>query len=401
MSLMFISEALRSISKLLTVVEIQYYINEMRVLQISCGYVFSKIYYNLFNAISNNGVSQIVYGPIRKDEYMFNGRFATEKYSTVCPNILRKWYKFTYHYKQYVMFRDLLKRIEVKECDLIHAHTLLTDGGLAYKLKKKYNIPYVVAVRNTDVNGFLDKLPHTWRDARNILQNSERIYFISQGLRNKFEQHRAVKSIIPYIKDKIEVVPNGIDDIFLDNINTERSKNHNIIYVGEFTQNKNVVRLIEAIKCAREESDLADITLTIIGGGGEVVDPAVERSIESNKDFVSYFGKIYDTQVLLTRYREHTMFAMPSIHETFGLVYIEALSQGLPVLYTKGQGVDGTLEQSAGIGVNPLSVEDIKNAIITIMRNQDFSNQTVPFENYRWNNIGKNYVKDYSSIAKA
>lgn len=401
MSLMFISEALRSTYKLLTVIKLRYYINEMQVLQISCGYVFSKVYFNLFNAISNNGASQVVYGPIRKDEYMFNGRFTTEKYDTVCPNILRKWYKFTYHFKQYVMFRDLLKRIKVEDFDIIHAHTLLTDGGLAYKLKRKYNIPYVVAVRNTDVNGFLDKLPHTWRDARNILLNSVRIYFISQGLKNKFIQHRAVKSIVPYIENKIEVVPNGIDDIFLDNINVERPNNHNIIYVGQFTKNKNVVRLIEAVKGARKEKDLADIHLTIIGGGGEVVDPTVEGLIEANKDFISYLGTIYDTKVLLSHYREHTMFAMPSIHETFGLVYIEALSQGLPVLYTKGQGVDGTLEQSAGIGVNPLSVEDIKNAIITIMRNQDFSNKTVSFDNYSWINIGRIYVKEYSSIAKA
>lgn len=373
----------------------------MNILQISCGYVFSKIYFNLFNAISETGTKQVVFGPIRKDESSFSNKFKTDKYETICPCILRKWYKVTYHFKQYVMFKDLLKRIEVKECDIIHAHTLLTDGGLAYKLKRKFNIPYVVAVRNTDVNGFLDKLPHTWRDARNILQNAERIYFISQGLRNKFEQHRAVKSIIPYIKDKIEVVPNGIDDIFLDNINIERPDNHNIIYVGQFTHNKNVVRLIEAIKGAREEKDLADVTLTIIGGGGEDFDDRVEGLIESNKDFITYLGKIYDTQLLLQHYREHTMFAMPSIYETFGLVYIEALSQGLPVLYTKGQGVDGTLEQSAGIGVNPLSVEDIKNAIITIMRNQDFSNKTVPFENFRWINIGRKYVNEYSGIAKS
>ncbi len=373
----------------------------MRVLQISCGYVFSKVYYNLFQAIDLAGAEQIVYGPIRKDEETeFGDRFKSEKYETVCPSILRKWYRIAYHYKQRVMFHDMLNRIDITQCDIVHAHTLLTDGGLAYKLKKKYNIPYVVAVRNTDVNGFLEKMPHTWTDARKILTNAERVFFISQALRNKFEQNRAVKPIIPYIKDKIEVVPNGIDDIFLDNINIERPDNHNIIYVGQFTHNKNVVRLIEAIKGAREEKDLADVTLTIIGGGGEDFDDRVEGLIESNKDFITYLGKIYDTQLLLQHYREHSMFAMPSIHETFGLVYIEALSQGLPVLYTKGQGVDGTLEKSAGIGVNPISVEEIKNAIITIMRSQNFSNKTVPFESYRWNNIGRNYVNEYSSLVK-
>ncbi|MCM1113853.1 MAG: glycosyltransferase family 4 protein, partial [Muribaculum sp.] len=35
------------------------------------------------------------------------------------------------------------------------------------------------------------------------------------------------------------------------------------------------------------------------------------------------------------------LFVMPSRTETFGLVYAEAISQGLPVLYTRGQGFDG------------------------------------------------------------
>ncbi len=370
----------------------------MNILQISCGYVFSKIYFNLFNAISETGTKQVVFGPIRKDESTFSNKFKTDKYETICPCILRKWYKFAYHFKQFVMYKYLVKSISVEKYDIIHAHTLLTDGGLALKLKKKYNIPYVVAVRNTDVNGFLDKLPHTWRNARQILLNAERVYFISQGLKLKFEQHRAVKSVIPFISNKIKVAPNGIDDVYLDNINENRPNNHKILYVGQFTHNKNVVRLIEAIKLVRGDNELSDITLTIIGGGGEVVDEAVERAIKEN-GFVTYLGEIFDTRKLITHYREHTMFAMPSIHETFGLVYIEALSQGLPVLYTKGQGVDGSLEESAGIGVNPLSVENIADAIKTIILNQDcYSNKTVPFSNYRWRNIGKNYFEEYKLI---
>ena len=375
----------------------------MRVLHISCGYVFSKVYYNLFNAIDLAGAEQIVYGPIRKDEVTeFGERFTSGKYETFCPGIFRKWYKPSYHYKQLVMCRDLLKRIDVTKSDIVHAHTLLTDGGLAYKLKKKYNIPYVVAVRNTDVNGFFDKLPHTWHDARKILLNAEFVYFISQGLKAKFENHKAVKSIIPQIADKIKIIPNGIDDTFLDNINTNRNNNHKVIYVGQFTHNKNVGRLIEAIKSVRTEKDLSDTSLTIIGGGGEDFDESINGIIESNKSFVTYLGKIYDVHKLMSHYREHTMFAMVSIHETFGLVYIEALSQGLPVLFTKGQGVDGVLNESAGIGVNPFSVNDIADAIKKILREQEhYSNATVSFDTYRWKNIGELYYKEYGIILKS
>lgn len=66
--------------------------------------------------------------------------------------------------------------------------------------------------------------------------------------------------------------------------------------------------------------------------------------------------------------RSCSVFAMPSIFETFGLVYLEALSQNLPVVYTKGQGIDGMFDNTVGIGVDPLSVEEIKNAIKMIYR---------------------------------
>ena len=174
-----------------------------------------------------------------------------------------------------------------------------------------------------------------------------------------------------------------------------------MIYVGQFTHNKNVGRLIEAIKSVRIERDLADTSLTIIGGGGEDFDESINGIIESNKSFVTYLGKIYDVQKLMSHYREHTMFAMVSIHETFGLVYIEALSQGLPVLYTKGQGVDGVLAESAGIGVNPFSVNDIAEGIKKILRQQEYySNATVSFDTYRWKNIGELYYKEYGKILK-
>ena len=43
-------------------------------------------------------------------------------------------------------------------------------------------------------------------------------------------------------------------------------------------------------------------------------------------------------------YRENDIYVMPSIIETFGLVYAEAMSQGLPVIYTRGQGLIDNLK---------------------------------------------------------
>ena len=63
------------------------------------------------------------------------------------------------------------------------------------------------------------------------------------------------------------------------------------------------------------------------------------------------------------------VFAMVSHHETFGLVYIEALSQGLPVLFTQGQGIDGTFSELVGVAARPSSVAGIRRGLEQIIDN--------------------------------
>lgn len=94
-----------------------------------------------------------------------------------------------------------------------------------------------------------------------------------------------------------------------------------------------------------------------------------------------------------------SLFAMPSIYETFGLVYVESISQNLPIIYTKKQGVDGMFDETVGISVNPLSVDDIKEAIRTIIINHEkYDNSNVDFSQFDWNKIAFNYRKDYMEI---
>ena len=62
------------------------------------------------------------------------------------------------------------------------------------------------------------------------------------------------------------------------------------------------------------------------------------------------------------------IFILPSIHETFGLVYAEALSQGLPIIYTRGQGFDGHFEEGeVGYSVDCYDYEEISNKVLEII----------------------------------
>ena len=100
--------------------------------------------------------------------------------------------------------------------------------------------------------------------------------------------------------------------------------------------------------------------------------------------------------------RQHSVFAVPSLHETFGLVYLEALSQNVPVLFTKKQGVDKMFDDEnnpVGISVDAKSIDSIADALkLLLIENKKFSNKQVDFNRFNWDNIAKTYLDDYREI---
>ena len=92
---------------------------------------------------------------------------------------------------------------------------------------------------------------------------------------------------------------------------------------------------------------------------------------------------------------------MLSKNETFGLSYIEALSQGTPILYTKGQGVDGFFEnKSVGCPIEYGNEKNLENGLKYIMDNyEQLSRNALDIcKLFSWKNICKKYIEIYKSI---
>jgi glycosyltransferase involved in cell wall biosynthesis len=92
---------------------------------------------------------------------------------------------------------------------------------------------------------------------------------------------------------------------------------------------------------------------------------------------------------------------MPSLTETFGLVYAEAMSQGLPVIYTRGQGFDGQFKEGeVGYSVNSSDIHEIVKKIISIIENySEISKRCVKLvDKFNWNEITNNYNEIYKDI---
>lgn len=365
----------------------------MKILHISNDFCLTKVHSMLYQELDGLGVEQTVFNPVRDAALVGRNRFEGQHTDIIYAHVVKPWHKYAYHLKRRHVYNEMLKRIRPQEYSLTHATTLLTDGGLAYMLYKQYGIPYIVAVRNTDVNEFLKFMPHTWMAARRILLHAEKILFIGKSLYHSTMTHKAIQGISSQIENRCVFIPNGINYYYLDHVQYATRKGHNIVFVGRFDSNKNVVRLAKAVMQLREQPQFSDCTLTLVGGGRADTDE-MERMIADYPEVFHFLGPIYEPSIMCEVLAQARMFAMPSLHETFGLVYIEALTQNLPVLYTKGQGVDGLLPPSAGIAVNPYSIDDIANGLVTLLTNDRMGNQDVGFEQFRWSKIAEKY-KDY------
>ena len=167
------------------------------------------------------------------------------------------------------------------------------------------------------------------------------------------------------------------------------------LFIGKFDKNKNVLNLIKALNYLREKHD--DIELNLVGGSGSN-HKKILKLITKNS-WITYHGKINDKQKMKNIFKQNDFFLMPSKFETFGLVYIEALSQGLPILYTENQGVDGLFNTSVGLSTNPYDSKNIVKSIEKLIFNSQKYKENLnnlDFNEFSWKSILENhYLKLY------
>jgi len=170
---------------------------------------------NLIRFIDHEGVPQIVYHPLRDNGKVGRNliKFKNDKSEIIYSPILDYTDRALYRKKIYKILRDIETRVDLSKVTFIHAHTLYSDGGVAFLLNKKYNIPYVVAIRNTDINYFIKYLFWERAFGNKILQKAEANIFISKSYWKSLNNPIDLK-----ISNKSVVIPNGVDPFWLENI---------------------------------------------------------------------------------------------------------------------------------------------------------------------------------------
>jgi glycosyltransferase involved in cell wall biosynthesis len=373
--------------------------DQLSVLHICNDFLWTKVHRNLYAHLDQLGVRQEIFTPLRQASNKENNRiaFAVPGSRVSYSGMLKGYHRVFFKAKIRKLLGDLEAQDIVDGCDIVHATTLFSDGALAWQLSRKYNKPYIVSIRNTDINAFLKYKPQLIFLAREILQHAEQLVFISQSNYDNFFQNGLVRLLGHDYKRKALVVNNGIDRAWLDNIRPPSKRAaREILFIGRFDANKNVLRLIDAFLALSKRR--AGLTLRLVGGSGKY-EGKVSDIVARNADRIVDHGAVASVHELMAICRRSDVFAMASHYETFGLVYIEALSQGLPILFSRRQGIDGTFSENVGVAVDSRSVADIGRGLETLLDHAaGFELHKLSFDRFSWESIAARYLAIYQAV---
>jgi L-malate glycosyltransferase len=374
--------------------------NKFKVLHICSGFANNRIYIQLVKHLAGIGIPQVVYSAVRSEKEAAGSLAALMHTEYNIRYILRPHDRLFFRAKIRKVVQDLRSHVDLSPIGLIHAHFLYSDGAAALQLKKQYNIPYIVAVRNTDINIFRRYRPDLNWLADEVLSEASRVVFISPSYRTKMLA-RLKANVNRVVDCKAIVVPNGIESSWLTytpSPDDSFSDLLRLIYVGDFSRNKNIPGILQAVSILSAKQT---VQLTLVGGGGSG-EREVQQLLNSGKfTFAKYLGRIEDRLTLQAIYRENDLFVMPSFNETFGVVYIESLSQGLPIVYSRGQGVDGYFAPgTVGEEVDPKNPADIadKIKILANRRQQIVQECVMQAQRFNWSHIARTYEEIYASV---
>ncbi len=357
------------------------------ILYINGNYPYHSLHSELVYKIAEMGNEITVFVPIKGTECEGIYSINHPNVKIVYSDCLKTIDKILFLNKINRIARCVEDAVDLTKVDCILAGTVYSDGLVAFLLHRKYRIPFSFAVRQTDVTYQMRWRPYLNGHIRKMVSDATYIIFLSHAYKRYIDKFEADQN-------KYVVIPNAVNDYWFKNARQKRSIHDpvSLIYVGEIDKNKNINTTIETVALLQKKGISAEFH--IIGSGPEEEKCKMLAEKLGIDDRVIFHGWQAEKEAIKDFYDQSDIFVMLSHKETFGTVYIEALSQGLPIIYTKNQGIDGYFKEgSVGYACNPTKVQEIAQKIKEIIDNYAaISDECLNQSNrFTWEMVAKKY----------
>jgi glycosyltransferase involved in cell wall biosynthesis len=249
----------------------------------------------------------------------------------------------------YPFFRGLYRRLERDRPELMHVHTYGTNqASVARRYHRRSGVPYVITAHYHPIwsiyggrlrhliRGFYDR-----RLAAPIVGDAARLIVQTH------EEERLIR-VNGFPLPRVEVIPPGYSPV--TPASDPQAFRHAfgidgpfVLFVGRLASNKGLLALVEAFTDLHRRESTAYLVLVGADGGEQA---SVERRVKELglNDRVRLTGFVADESLLAAGFREARIFALPSQYEAFGLVLLESLAQGTPVIASRVGGIPEFIE---------------------------------------------------------
>jgi glycosyltransferase involved in cell wall biosynthesis len=304
---------------------------------------------------------------------------------------------FTYYFGVRAL-ADHLQR--VFQFDLIHAHFTYPDGWVAACLGKRYSVP-VIITEHAPWRPWMDDYPWVLRQAAWAFKQCAFHVSVSPSLQDDVRHFVGEAS-------KLRVIPCGVDTSIFTLRNAAEERKKQILFAGVVRHVKGVDILLRAMRLLVDRG--RPEKLVIVGESFyknyqrdyvRIRQLAAELGLHHHVEFVG--GK---TQRELALYMQQSKaLVLPSRKESLGMVLVEALACGTPVVATRCGGPEDILTDEVGVLVSPEDPEALARGLENVLDRQQHYNpvslRAYALEKYSLTHIAGKYAALYSEAVAA
>lgn len=362
----------------------------------------------------NVGITPVVVAP-------FSSRNIKLPYKViVLPPKIFQLYKYIPMYFADIIFSFIYYLIQKKyKFDVWHI-TMGYPAGVSFVMfSRKYNIPYFIRCAGSDIqisnvgnygvrrNRRIDNI------VKRKLNSATYLVSISESVRNEYLK-------LQIVENKIINISNGVDLSLFESLSISKYDiydkygiSHNMkifLSVGRNHDKKNFKLLFDVAQNLINNKYDKFIFL-IVGDNSKDLSKYITDKLKTHFLLLESFSLDYNYDVpllphreLVSIYKASDLFIFPSFIETFGIVLIEAMAAGLPIITSNVEGCrDLVKNDKNGFLCNPNCSYEFSNRIIQLMTNsslyREFSeNNLIMAKDYDWSKITHKYINLYKKI---
>lgn len=308
---------------------------------------------NLVNELYKQSVDPDVYYNMIYDYW---GNASNKK------NILANLLKYA------VYFIGLLRLIfKIRKYNVLNPHGVMISGYAAIILKRLFHLPVVLHIHGGDLNLYSSSSKLYKNIYNSTISESDQIIVNSNDIKSK------VLNLTGVEKNKIKVLSPGIsyniffpiaDDKIINHKNSYHIDPNKIVllFVGNAIKRKGLDILITSLESLTKEQ-LNKITLIICSEGPEIINARNRlNEIPNLKKSTLFIKKVKQSELNII-YNIATLFIFPSREEPLGLVGLEALACGTPVVGSNVGGIPEYINNDNGYLFDPKTPEELSRII--------------------------------------